>query len=63
MTEDEHFIHSALTGEQPRTDARSGLAVTATLEAAQRSLTQGHPVELAEIYDELPLQEPSVPTS
>jgi predicted dehydrogenase len=60
VTEDEHFIHCALTGETPRTGARNGLAVTATLEAAQRSLTERRPVDLAEILDDLPASEPSL---
>jgi predicted dehydrogenase len=60
VTEDEHFIHCALTGETPRTGARNGLAVTATLEAAQRSLTERRPVDLAEVLDDLPASEPSL---
>ena len=60
VTEDEHFIHCAMTGETPQTGARNGLAVTATLEAAQRSLTERRPVDLAEILEALPVREPSV---
>ncbi len=63
VTEDQHFVHCALTGETPQTGARNGLAVTATLEAAQRSLAERRPVELAEILDELPVREPSVSSS
>jgi predicted dehydrogenase len=63
VTEDENFVHCALTGETPQTGARNGLAVTATLEAAQRSLTERRPVDLAEILDEVPAQEPSVSAS
>ncbi len=63
VTEDEHFIHCALTGEIPRTGAINGLAVTATLEAAQRSLAEHRPVDLAEILAELPALEHSVSLS
>jgi predicted dehydrogenase len=59
VTEDEHFVHCAMTGETPRTGGRNGLAVTATLEAAQRSLTERRTVELTEIFPELPTLEPS----
>ena len=34
----EHFVHCALTGEQPRSDGRSGLRVVRVLEALQQSL-------------------------
>lgn len=33
-----HFVHCVLTGEQPRTDGRSGLRVVRALERAQASL-------------------------
>lgn len=36
-----HFVHCVRTGERPRTDGRSGLAVVRLLEAAQRSMAQG----------------------
>ncbi|MGH2866102.1 MAG: Gfo/Idh/MocA family protein [Solirubrobacteraceae bacterium] len=34
----EHFVHCALTGEQPRSDGQSGLRVVRVLEALQQSL-------------------------
>jgi predicted dehydrogenase len=34
----EHFVHCALTGEQPRSDGHSGLRVVRVLEALQQSL-------------------------
>jgi predicted dehydrogenase len=49
LVEDRQFIRCALSGERPSTDARSGLAVTATLEAAERSLRLHRRVELEEI--------------
>jgi len=43
----EHFLHCVRTGEAPRTDLRSALRITATLDAAQRSLgLDGVPVSL-----------------
>ena len=37
----EHFLDCCATGAQPRTDARNGIRVVATLEAAQQSLDKG----------------------
>lgn len=51
VTENRHFLHCAATGETPTTGALNGLAVTATLEAAQRSLVEQRPVGLAELLD------------
>lgn len=43
----EHFLHCVATGEVPRTDLASALRITATLDAAQRSLgLDGVPVSL-----------------
>jgi predicted dehydrogenase len=44
--EGEEYIRSILTGERPRSDGRSGLAVVRVLEAAERSLSLGQPVEI-----------------
>ena len=37
----EHFLDCCATGARPRTDARNGIRVVATLEAAQQSLDKG----------------------
>jgi hypothetical protein len=39
--ETEHFVHCLKTRARPLTDAWSGVAITATLEAADRSLKRG----------------------
>lgn len=45
-TEMEHFVECCLTGARPRTDGQSGLRVVRALEAAERSLTTGQPIDL-----------------
>lgn len=50
MLEDRHFIDSIRRGYAERADGRSGLQVVAVMEAAQRSLAEQRPVELAEVY-------------
>lgn len=50
--EDLHFIESAETGTVPQTDGRSGLAVVAALEAADRALAEGG--EIPVVLDPLP---------
>ncbi|MEQ8272940.1 MAG: Gfo/Idh/MocA family oxidoreductase [Deltaproteobacteria bacterium] len=42
----EHFLDCIQTGETPRTDGMSGLRVVEALEAAEKSLVTGKPVEL-----------------
>src|SRR5207245_8749193 len=37
----EHFVHCVRSGSQPLSDGTQGLAVVATLEAAERSLRNG----------------------
>ena len=46
LLEDEHFVDCAVTGAEPVSGGRSGLAVVAVLEAAQMSLMDGRPVEV-----------------
>lgn len=46
MAEGEHFVHCILNNRRPDSDAFSGLAVVATLEAAERSIRTGSPVKL-----------------
>lgn len=41
-----HFLHCLGSGETPRTDGEEGLRVLRVLEAAQRALTGGTPVDL-----------------
>jgi predicted dehydrogenase len=53
----EHFLHCMRTGEAPISDGGQGLAVTAVLEAADRSLSNGGRLEPVEI-SELPLSAP-----
>lgn len=53
----EHFLHCIRTGDTPLSDGRQGLAVTAVLEAADRSLSRGGRLEPVEI-SELPLSAP-----
>jgi predicted dehydrogenase len=48
--EDEHFVDCALTGMKPISDADSGLAVVAVLEAAQRSSRERREVRIEEIW-------------
>jgi predicted dehydrogenase len=52
LVEVEHFVECAHTGASPSTDARKGLAVTAVLEAAERSLRERRTVPLDEILHE-----------
>jgi predicted dehydrogenase len=52
LVEVEHFVECARTGATPSTDARKGLAVTAVLEAAERSLRERRTVTLDEILVE-----------
>jgi predicted dehydrogenase len=47
--EDEHFVGCIVHGRRPATDGANGLAVVSVLEAAQRSLAEGRPIELAPI--------------
>ena len=47
LVEDRQFVHSIQTGERPRSDGRSGLAVVQVLEAAELSLRQGRPVDIS----------------
>jgi predicted dehydrogenase len=49
--EDEHFVDCALTGMRPISDADSGLAVVAVLEAAERSFRERREVGIDEIWD------------
>jgi predicted dehydrogenase len=44
--QDEHFVHSIISGSRARSDGRVGLAVVRVLEAAQRSVEDGGPVHL-----------------
>ncbi len=47
-TECQHFLHCVRSGESPRSNGRTGLAVVRILEAAQQSLDRdGEPVSLA----------------
>jgi predicted dehydrogenase len=55
--EAEHFLHCVQTGDTPLSDGRQGLAVTAVLEAADRSLSNAGRLEPVEIY-EPPLSTP-----
>jgi predicted dehydrogenase len=48
--EDEHFVDCALTGMKPLTDADSGLAVVAVLEAAQRAFRERREVAVDEVW-------------
>jgi predicted dehydrogenase len=48
--EDQHFVDCALTGMKPLSDARSGLAVVAVLEAAERSFRERREVCLEEVW-------------
>jgi predicted dehydrogenase len=50
--QDAHFAMCILTETVPNTDGASGLAVVEVLEAAQLSLQQGRPVQLAELSPE-----------
>lgn len=47
--EDEHFVDCALTGMRPLTDADNGIAVVATLEAAQVAFRERREVALTEV--------------
>jgi predicted dehydrogenase len=49
--QDRQFVQCALTGGQPVSDGRSGLAVVQVLEAAQRSLLERRPVEVPALVD------------
>ncbi len=49
----DHFLHCVLTGERPRTDARSGLRVVAVLEAVERSMESGLAVDCLK-HDSVP---------
>ncbi|HSL60109.1 MAG TPA: Gfo/Idh/MocA family oxidoreductase [Acidimicrobiales bacterium] len=49
--EDQHFVECAMLGLTPRTGAASGIAVTATLEAAEWSLRRGRPVAIEEVFE------------
>jgi predicted dehydrogenase len=44
-----HFIECAVTGAEPRTGPESGLAVTATLEAAAMAMDQDRSLALDEV--------------
>jgi predicted dehydrogenase len=44
--EDEHFLDCVQTGMRPMTDGANGLAVVEVLEAAQRSMQEGHAIRL-----------------
>jgi predicted dehydrogenase len=44
--QDEHFVECVLTGQRPRTDAESGLAVVRILEAASQSMRWDRAVPL-----------------
>jgi predicted dehydrogenase len=59
--EDQHFVDCVLTGMKPLSDARSGLAVVAVLEAAQRSLRERREVCLEEVWGDalLPARGPA----
>lgn len=57
--EAEHFLQCVRTGDTPLSDGRQGLAVTAVLEAADRSLSNGGRLEPVET-SELPLPGPVV---
>jgi predicted dehydrogenase len=50
--QDEHFVRCIVTGEHPRTDGESGLAVVEVLEAAHRALETGAPVPLTAAREE-----------
>jgi predicted dehydrogenase len=54
VVEDGHFVDSILSGTRPMTDGANGLAVVEILEAAQLSLDEGRPVEIAEIRQATP---------
>jgi predicted dehydrogenase len=51
--EDEHFVDCILTGMKPLTDADNGLAVVATLEAAQIAFRERREVAIDEVIGEL----------
>jgi predicted dehydrogenase len=59
--EDQHFVDCALTGMKPLSDARSGLAVVAVLEAAERSFRERREVCLEEVWGDalLPARVPT----
>ncbi len=46
LVEDRHFLECVMTGEQPRTDGHSGLAVVKTLAAANEAVETGVHVEV-----------------
>lgn len=48
LVEDRQFVRSIITGETPPSDGRSGLAVVEVLEAAERSLRVGQPVDVGD---------------
>jgi predicted dehydrogenase len=55
VVEDGHFVDSIISGTRPMTDGANGLAVVEILEAAQLSLDEGRPVEIAEIRQRTPV--------
>lgn len=60
LVEDRHFVHSIRTGERPQSDGRSGLAVVQVLEAAERSLQLGKPVDISSDIDLTALDQASL---
>ena len=44
-----HFLECVTKGRRPRSDAREGLRVLAVLDACQRSLATGQPVEISDV--------------
>ena len=44
-----HFLECVTEGRRPRSDAREGLRVLTVLDACQRSLATGQPVEISEV--------------
>jgi predicted dehydrogenase len=48
--QDQHFVSCVSSGRRPQTDGRNGLAVVQILEAAERSLREGRPIDIEPVY-------------
>jgi predicted dehydrogenase len=51
-TEDEHFLDCVATGAHPTSDGRSGLAVVAALEAADRAIAEQRTIDIAPVLSD-----------
>jgi predicted dehydrogenase len=45
------LVDSVLDGKDPEIDAADGIAVTAMIEATERSIAEGRPVQISELTD------------